>query len=59
MLLPVSLVLMIDPVLDQLLDLWRKEEGDVYQVLLHGLEVGSRTLLLEDFQVIEVLAQLS
>ena len=49
---------MIDPVLDQLLDLWRKEEGDVYQVLLHGLEVGSRTLLLEDFQVIEVLAEL-
>jgi hypothetical protein len=50
---------MVDPVLDQLIDLWSQEEGDVYQVLSHGVEVGSGTLLLEDLEFIEVLSELT
>ena len=59
MLLSVALALMVDPFLDQLVDLWGQEEGDVYEVLPHGVEVGSGTLLLEDLEVVEVLSELT
>ena len=59
MLLSVALIFMVDPVLDQLVDLWCQEEGDVNQVLSHGVQVGSGTLLLENLEVVEVLSELT